>query len=89
MQFDYDGSDLSLIGIPARQDLFVLEEKLAAVGITTREACGNSIRNVTACPLAGVCRSEVFDVTPYALATAHYLLGHKDCQQFGRKFKTN
>ncbi len=42
--------------------------RLAAVGITTREACGNSIRNVTACPLAGVCRDESFDVTPYANA---------------------
>src|SRR5437763_3860280 len=38
-----------------------LMRRLAAVGITTREACGNSVRNVTACPLAGVCRSEVFD----------------------------
>ncbi len=61
--------------------------RLAAVGITTREACGNSIRNVTACPLAGVCRDQAFDVTPYAKATAYYLLGHPECQDFGRKFK--
>src|SRR6266478_8275511 len=61
--------------------------RLAAVGITTREACGNSVRNVTACPLAGVCRSESFDVTPYAKAVAYYLLGHPDTQDFGRKFK--
>ncbi len=60
---------------------------LAAVGITTREACGNSVRNVTACPLAGVCHTETFDVTPYANATAFYLLGHPDTQDFGRKFK--
>ena len=59
----------------------------AAVGITTREACGNSVRNVTACPLAGVCRDEAFDVTPYAQATARFLLGHPDTQDFGRKFK--
>ncbi|MGH8533361.1 MAG: nitrite/sulfite reductase, partial [Gammaproteobacteria bacterium] len=45
-----------------------LMRRLAAVGITTREACGNSVRNVTACPLAGVCRDEAFDVTPYAPA---------------------
>lgn len=64
-----------------------LMRRLAAVGITTREACGNSIRNVTACPLAGVCRDQVFDVTPYAKATAYYLLGHPECQDFGRKFK--
>ncbi len=61
--------------------------RLAAVGITTREACGNSVRNVTACPLAGVCRTESFDVTGYAKACAFYLLGHRDTQDFGRKFK--
>src|SRR5258706_6163413 len=61
--------------------------RLAAVGITTREACGNTVRNVTGCPLAGVCRTETFDVTPYAKATAKFLLGHKDTQNFGRKFK--
>ena len=61
--------------------------RLAAVGITTREACGNSVRNVTACPLAGVCHTESFDVTPYAKAVAFYLLGHPDTQDFGRKFK--
>ncbi len=61
--------------------------RLAAVGITTREACGNSVRNVTACPLAGVCESEAFDVTPYARAGMAFLLGHPDVQDFGRKFK--
>jgi sulfite reductase (ferredoxin) len=60
---------------------------LAAVGVTTREACGNSVRNVTACPIAGVCQTEVFDVTPYAKAVAFYLLGHPDTMDFGRKFK--
>jgi sulfite reductase (ferredoxin) len=61
--------------------------RLAAVGITTREACGNSVRNVTACPLAGVCQEEVFDVTPYAKACSKFMLGHPDAQGFGRKFK--
>jgi sulfite reductase (ferredoxin) len=61
--------------------------RLAAVGITTREACGNTVRNVTGCPLAGVCRTETFDVTPYAKACSKFLLGHKDTQSFGRKFK--
>ena len=61
--------------------------RLAAVGITTQEACGNSVRNVTACPLAGVCRGETFDVTPYAKAMTYFLLGHPDAQDFGRKFK--
>jgi sulfite reductase (ferredoxin) len=61
--------------------------RLASVGITTREACGNSVRNVTACPLAGVCRGEAFDTTPYAKAMAYHLLGHPDTQDMGRKFK--
>ena len=64
-----------------------LMRRLAAAGITTREACGNSVRNVTACPCAGVCPDETFDVTPYARALSKFLLGHPDCQNFGRKFK--
>lgn len=64
-----------------------LMRRLAAVGITTREACGNTVRNVTACPLAGVCRDETFDVTPHATACMRFLLGHPDTQDFGRKFK--
>ena len=88
----------SILHVTTRQDFqlhFVsvddspdMHRRLAAVGITTREACGNSVRNVTACPLAGVCRDETFDVTGYANATADYLLGHRDTQDFGRKFKT-
>jgi sulfite reductase (ferredoxin) len=65
-----------------------LMRRLAAVGITTQEACGNTVRNVTACPLAGVCHDEAFDVTPYSKAMAYFLLGHGDTQDFGRKFKT-
>jgi sulfite reductase (ferredoxin) len=68
-------------------DTPALMRRLAAVGITTREACGNSVRNVTACPYAGVCQDESFDVTPYAKALARFLMGHPDCQNFGRKFK--
>jgi sulfite reductase (ferredoxin) len=68
-------------------DTPALMRRLAAANITTREACGNSVRNVTACPYAGVCTDEVFDVTPYARALAKFLLGHPDCQNFGRKFK--
>jgi sulfite reductase beta subunit-like hemoprotein len=61
--------------------------ELADEGLTTREACGNSVRNVTACPLSGVCQTETFDVTPYANAITYFLLGHDDTQGFGRKFK--
>ena len=64
-----------------------LMRRLAAVGITTREACGNSVRNVTACPFAGICTDETFDVTPYADICTKFLLGHADVQDFGRKFK--
>jgi sulfite reductase (ferredoxin) len=69
------------------EDTPALMRRLASVGITTREACGNSVRNVTACPIAGVCRDQTFDVTPYANAITWFLLGHPDCQAFGRKFK--
>jgi sulfite reductase (ferredoxin) len=69
------------------EDTPSIMRRLAAAGITTREACGNSVRNVTACPYAGVCPDEVFDVTPYARALSKFLLGHPDCQNFGRKFK--
>jgi len=64
-----------------------MHRRLGSVGITTREACGNSVRNVTACPLAGVCHDEAFDVTGYADAMTWYFLGHRDVQDFGRKFK--
>jgi len=69
------------------EDVPSLQRRLAAVDITTREACGNTVRNVTACPYAGICRDQSFDVTPYAKATAYFLLGHPDTQNFGRKFK--
>ena len=69
------------------EDTPTIMRRLAAAKITTREACGNSVRNVTACPYAGVCRDEVFDVTPYSRALSKFLLGHPDCQNFGRKFK--
>lgn len=69
------------------EDTPSLMRRLAAVRITTREACGNSVRNVTACPYAGVCPDEAFDVSPYGRAAMKFLLGHPDCQDFGRKFK--
>ena len=68
-------------------DTPALMRRLAAVGITTREACGNSVRNVTACPLSGICREESFDTTPYAKACSRFLMGHPDTQDFGRKVK--
>ena len=50
--------------------------RLAEAGLTTREACGNSVRNITACQFAGVSADEPFDVTPYAEALTRFLLRH-------------
>jgi sulfite reductase (ferredoxin) len=69
------------------EDTPALMRRLAAARITTREACGNTVRNVTGCPYMGVCPDEPFDVTPYARALSRFLLGHPDAQNFGRKFK--
>jgi sulfite reductase beta subunit-like hemoprotein len=60
---------------------------LADAGLTTREACGNSVRNITACPYAGVAADEAFDVTPYAEALTRYLLRHPLSSRLPRKFK--
>ena len=64
-----------------------LMHKLADVGMTTREACFNTVRNVTACPLAGLSREEVFDVRPYAQKVAHAFLRKQLTDNLPRKFK--
>ena len=61
---------------------------MGEVGLTTREACSNTVRNVTACSLAGVDPTEAFDVTPYAAAYARYFLRKPANQALPRKFKT-
>jgi sulfite reductase (NADPH) hemoprotein beta-component len=61
--------------------------RLAGAGITTKEACGNSVRNVTACPLAGVAADEVFDPSPYAEAFTRHFLRHPLSSSLPRKFK--
>ena len=60
---------------------------LAEQEVSTREACGNVVRNVSASPLAGVTPTEAFDVTPYGLRLAEFLLEHAAGQSLGRKFK--
>lgn len=62
---------------------------LGEVGLTTREACGNAVRNVTGSPLAGICPHEPFDVTPYAAACARYFLRHTLTQHLPRKFESS
>src|SRR6476646_145821 len=61
--------------------------RLAEAGLTTREACGNSVRNITARPWAVVSADELFDVTPYAEALTRYFLRHKLSASLPRKFK--
>ncbi|HCI86504.1 MAG TPA: hypothetical protein DHV68_06625, partial [Dehalococcoidia bacterium] len=60
---------------------------LGDAGMSTREACGNVVRNVVAAPSAGVSKDEVFDVTPYAAAYARYFLRHPTTQNMPRKSK--
>jgi adenylyl-sulfate kinase len=60
---------------------------LAEAEVTTREACGNTVRNITACYRAGTSATEPFDVSPYAEALSRYLLRNKFNQNLGRKFK--
>lgn len=69
------------------KDVGTIMRGLAEVGVTTREACANTVRNVTACHLAGVCQGEVFDVTPYAKTVALHLLRNPLNQSLPRKFK--
>jgi sulfite reductase (ferredoxin) len=61
--------------------------KLEQDDITLREACGNTVRNVTSSPASGIDPQEPFDVSPYAHATFEYFLRNPICQEMGRKFK--
>jgi sulfite reductase (ferredoxin) len=70
-----------------RPDVPTIIRKLAECGLTTREACGNTVRTVTACPYAGLSPDEAFDVTPYADMLVNFLLRNPMCQNLPRKFK--
>jgi len=78
--------DMQLYWIPTREAAVAMA-KAASVGLTTREACGNSVRNVTACHLAGVSPSELFDVTRHAEAVTRHFLRNPVSQKLPRKFK--
>ena len=78
--------DVQLYEVPVERTPELLRQ-LAEVSLTSREACGNSVRNVTACPFAGVCADELFDVAPYALAITHHFLRNPLSQSLPRKFK--
>ncbi|MDO8994121.1 MAG: nitrite/sulfite reductase, partial [Daejeonella sp.] len=91
---EYASSNLHLT---TRQDIQIhyvsldrtpeLWAKLEQDDITLREACGNTVRNVTASSTAGIDPNELFDVSPYAHATFKYFLRNPICQEMGRKFK--
>jgi sulfite reductase (ferredoxin) len=69
------------------EDAPYLLRDLAEAGITTREACGNTVRNITTCYRAGISHTEPFNVYPYAQALFRYLLRNKYNQNMGRKMK--
>ena len=78
--------DMQLYWIPTK-DAPVVMARVAAAGLTTREACGNSVRNVTACHFAGVSPIEAFDVTQHAEAVTRHFLRNPASQKLPRKFK--
>lgn len=73
----------------ALEDVSEVLRGLAEAGMTTREACGNSVRSIMCSPLAGVCPDEIFDPTPYAVAATKFLLRNPMSQSLPRKFKIN
>lgn len=86
-----------VVHVTTRQDIQIHEvkiedtpavlESLLEAGLSSRGGGGNTVRNVTACPRAGVCPKEEFDVAPYAIATAEYLLPFKSSYNLPRKYK--
>lgn len=70
-----------------RTDVPTIIRRISEVGMTSREACGNTVRNVTCSPYAGISPKEVFDVTPYADLFSLYFLRNPLCQNMPRKFK--
>ena len=72
------------VPLPQVPDLL---EGLAQLRLTTREACYNTVRNVTGCPLAGVCPDEVFDISPYLRQAAYAFLHQELTDNLPRKFK--
>jgi sulfite reductase (ferredoxin) len=71
------------------EDVSEVMRGLVEVGLTTREACGNTVRNVMCSHFAGVCAKEEFDPTPYSKAIAQFFLRNPVCQNLPRKFKIN
>src|SRR3954452_23254337 len=73
--------------VPLRDAAAFIRE-ISDAGLSSREGCGNTMRNVTADPWAGVCTDELFDTTPYAGAYVRYFVRHPTTQLMPRKVKT-
>src|SRR3954468_8546968 len=73
--------------VPLR-DAAAFIRQISDAGLSSREGCGNTMRNVTADPWAGVCHDELFDTTPYAGAYVRYFVRHPTTQLMPRKVKT-
>ncbi len=78
--------DVHLYGVEIRRIPEILTF-LAGRGLSTREACGDTVRNIVVCPYAGIARGEIFDVAPYAEALGRWLLRNPLGQVLPRKFK--
>jgi sulfite reductase beta subunit-like hemoprotein len=74
--------------VPLR-DMESLIREISATGLSSREGCGNTMRNVTGDPWAGVASDEIFDPTPYAGAYIRYFVRHPTTQLMPRKIKTS
>jgi sulfite reductase (ferredoxin) len=71
------------------EDLPEILQKLDAIGLSPRGACGDVARNVTGCPLAGIAADEIIDASPVALEVARALMGNSELYNLPRKFKTS
>ncbi|MGH9259827.1 MAG: nitrite/sulfite reductase, partial [Acidimicrobiales bacterium] len=69
------------------EDVPEIWARLGAVGLTSRQTCGDVTRNILGCPLAGVAASEILDATPYVLAVDRRLTGTKEFSNLPRKYK--
>jgi sulfite reductase (ferredoxin) len=79
--------NIQLHHVPLR-DADELIREISAVGLSSREGCGNTVRNVTGDPYAGIAPDEIFDPTPYAAAYVRYFVRHPTTQIMPRKWKT-
>src|SRR4029434_9604309 len=73
--------------VPLR-DMESLLREISAVGLSSREGCGNTVRNVTGDPWAGIAAAEFSDPPPYAAAYVRYFVRHPTTQLMPRKIKT-